>query len=142
MFDVALILSTLGWTAGGLIFFVIGTRVYDLVTPFSIRDELIRDRNMAVGYSMAGYLLGLSIILHGVMSSSDLNRTLLQEVVASIVFFLLGSILMALGRMILSIAVPFDLNHEISEADNPPVGLIEASLYVAVALIIHGVFIG
>lgn len=137
-----LIISTLSWSMGGLIFFLLGTRIYDLVTPFPVKEELVRDRNTAVGMSMAGYLIGMSIVLHGVMSSGGGEQSIQTEVINSIVFFIVGAALMSVGRLLLGFVLPFDLNHEICEADNPAVGLIEAALYVSVAVIIHGVFIG
>jgi hypothetical protein len=63
---------TLSWTAlftsivyglVGLILLLIGYYIYELITPFSVKDELISHRNPAVGIVVAAFILGMGIII-------------------------------------------------------------------------------
>jgi putative membrane protein len=63
---------TLSWTSlftsvvyglVGLILLLIGYYIYELITPFSVKDELIAHRNPAVGLVVASFILGMAIII-------------------------------------------------------------------------------
>src|SRR5262245_28898435 len=63
---------TLSWTSlftsivyglVGLILLLIGYYIYELITPFSVKDELISHRNPAVGIVAAAFILGMAIII-------------------------------------------------------------------------------
>jgi hypothetical protein len=63
---------TLSWTSLltsivygllGFILLLIGYYIYELITPFSVKDELISHRNPAVGIVVAGFILGMAIII-------------------------------------------------------------------------------
>ena len=47
----------------GLILLLIGYYSYELITPFSVKDELISHRNPAVGMVVAAFILGMAIII-------------------------------------------------------------------------------
>jgi hypothetical protein len=47
----------------GLILLLIGYYAYELITPFSVKDELIAHRNPAVGLVVAAFILGMAIII-------------------------------------------------------------------------------
>jgi len=47
----------------GLILLLIGYYSYELITPFSVKDELISHRNPAVGLVVAAFILGMAIII-------------------------------------------------------------------------------
>jgi len=63
---------TLSWTSlftsvvyglVGFILLLIGYYIYELITPFSVKDELISHRNPAVGIVVAAFILGMAIII-------------------------------------------------------------------------------
>ena len=63
---------TLSWTSlftsvvyglVGLILLLIGYYIYELITPFSVKDELVSHRNPAVGMVVAAFILGMAIII-------------------------------------------------------------------------------
>jgi putative membrane protein len=47
----------------GLILLLIGYYIYELITPFSVKDELVSHRNPAVGIVVAAFILGMAIII-------------------------------------------------------------------------------
>jgi uncharacterized membrane protein YjfL (UPF0719 family) len=47
----------------GLILLLIGYYSYELITPFSVKEELISHRNPAVGLVVAAFILGMAIII-------------------------------------------------------------------------------
>jgi putative membrane protein len=63
---------TLSWTSlftsvvdglVGLILLLMGYYIYELITPFSVKEELISHRNPAVGIVVAAFILGMAIII-------------------------------------------------------------------------------
>jgi hypothetical protein len=48
---------------------------------------------------------------------------------------------MSLGRRSLDWVTPFDLNKQIQLERNVGVGAIEASMYISIAIIIHGIIL-
>lgn len=47
----------------GLILLLIGYYVYEFVTPFSVKEELVTHRNIAVGIVVAAFILGMAIVI-------------------------------------------------------------------------------
>jgi putative membrane protein len=47
----------------GLILLLIGYYIYEIITPFSVREELISHRNPAVGLVVAAFILGMAIVI-------------------------------------------------------------------------------
>jgi len=57
-------------------------------------------------------------------------------ILETIIYSVLGIVILITGYKILSWVVPFDLNKELSEDDNPAVGIFVAGLFIALGLII------
>ena len=57
------ILSTVIYGVMGIMLSILGYKVYDLITPFSLTKELEEDQNVAVGIVVAGIIIGVSIIV-------------------------------------------------------------------------------
>jgi putative membrane protein len=47
----------------GLILLLIGYYMYELITPWSVKEELIAHRNPAVGLVVAAFILGMALII-------------------------------------------------------------------------------
>jgi hypothetical protein len=47
----------------GFILLLIGYYIYELITPFSVKEELITHRNPAVGMVVAAFILGMAIVI-------------------------------------------------------------------------------
>ena len=63
------------------------------------------------------------------------------ELITTALYLLIGLICMSLGRRSLDWVTPFDLNKQIQLERNVGVGAIEASMYISIAIIIHGIIL-
>ena len=127
-----------------LVLLAAGKFAYDgLHRGFGLRTELIEKRNLAAAVAVAGYYLGLAIVLGGVVSGPA-SFSLLDDVIGLAIFGLLGIVLLNLSALINDKAVfsQFAIEHEIVEDRNVGVGILEGANYVAVGLITAGAMSG
>lgn len=47
----------------GILLAIIGYKLFDIVTPFSLAKELAEDQNIAVGIVVGAIIIGLSIVI-------------------------------------------------------------------------------
>ena len=57
------ILSSIIYGLLGLILLLIAYYVYEIITPFSVKEELTTHRNTAVGIVVAAFILGMAIVI-------------------------------------------------------------------------------
>ena len=127
-----------------LVLLVIGKLVYDgLHRRFVLRTELVEKDNLAVALAVAGYYLGLVIVLGGVVSGPA-SFSVLDDVIGLAIFGLLGIVLLNLSAWINDKVVfsKFDNEKEIVEDRNAGMGAVEGGNYVAVGLITAGAMSG
>ena len=127
-----------------LVLLLVGKWAYDgLHRGFGLRAELLEKRNLAAAVAVAGYYLGLAIVLGGVVSGPA-SFSLLDDVIGLAIFGLLGIVLLNLSALINDKAVfsQFAIEHEIVEDRNLGVGILEGAGYVAVGLITAGAMSG
>lgn len=132
-----LVLSVVGWSLAGLVALFVARIAYQVLTPFDAREELVRDRNMAVGLSNGMFLVAAAIMLHGIISGEPLGVVWWMEGLVMCGLYLAGLALLGLGRVALRLLVKFDLDEQIHQQDNPAVGALEGCSYVGFAIIIH-----
>ena len=127
-----------------LVLLVVGKLVYDgLHRRFVLRTELVEKDNLAVALAVAGYYLGLVIVLGGVVSGPA-SFSLVDDVIGLVIFGLLGIVLLNLSAWINDNVVfsKFDNEKEIVEDRNAGMGAIEGGNYIAVGLITAGAMSG
>ena len=69
-------------------------------------------------------------------------QRLLYGLLDSAIYSVLGMLLLVVCYKLFSVVVPFDLNKELSEDDNPAVGVFMAGIFVALGLIISAAISG
>ena len=122
----------------------VGKWAYDaLHRRFTLRVELLEKDNLALAVTVAGYYLGLVIVLGGVVSGPA-SISLLDDVVGLVIYGGLAIVLLNLSawvndRLVFS---KFDNEREIVEDRNVGVGILEGASYVAVGLITAGALSG
>ena len=127
-----------------LVLLAVGKWVYDaLHRRFVLRVELLEKDNLALGVTVAGYYLGLVVVLGGVVSGPA-SVSLLDDVIGLVIFGALAIVLLNLSawvndRLVFS---RFDNEREIVEDGNVGVGILEGANYVAVGLITAGALSG
>ena len=127
-----------------LVLLAVGKWAYDaLHRRFVLRVELLEKDNLALAVTVAGYYLGLVIVLGGVVSGPA-SVSLLDDVIGLVIFGGLAIVLLNLSawvndRLVFS---RFDNEREIVEDRNVGVGILEGGNYVAVGLITAGAMSG
>ncbi len=133
----------------------IGRKVLDWITPYDLDKQTSEEKNLAAGITEAGFYISMAIIVHasvtGVVNyemfsfinQEDPERFALlgAELITTAVYLLIGLICLSLGRRTLDWITKFDLNKEIQLERNVGVGAIEASMYISIAIIIHGIMV-
>ena len=133
----------------------IGTNVLDWITPYDLNNQTSVEKNLAAGITESGFYIAMAIIVHASVSgavdyemfsfidSENPARFALlgSELITTAIYLLLGLICLSLGRHSLDWVTPFDLNKEIQMERNVGVGAIEASIYISIAVIIHGIIV-
>ena len=127
-----------------LVLVVVGKWVYDaLHRGFVLQTELLKKDNLAMALTIAGYYLGLAIVLSGVASGPG-SGMLSEDLIDLVVFGLVAIVLLNLSgwindKIILS---KFDNQKEIVQDRNIGMGAIEGGNHVAVGLITAGALSG
>lgn len=132
----------------GIFILIIGGKVFDFITPYDLKHELSESDNIAVGVTQAGFYIALGIIMHATVSGESyfydegksLASIFVKDMILTVSYFIVGLIALSLGRFILNKTLPFSIDKEIVEDKNVAVGLLEASFYVTIALVIHASF--
>ena len=133
----------------------IGRKVLDWITPYDLDKQTTEEKNLAAGITEAGFYISMAIIVHasvtGVVNyemfsfinQEDPERFALlgAELITTAVYLLIGLICLSIGRRTLDWITKFDLNEEIQLERNVGVGAIEASMYISIAIIIHGIMV-
>ncbi|MCH2464095.1 MAG: DUF350 domain-containing protein, partial [Gemmatimonadetes bacterium] len=114
----------------------------DKITSYDLHDQIEKD-NLAVALAVAGYYLGLVIVLGGVVSGPA-SFNMFDDVIGRVIFGVLGIVLLNLSAWINDKVVfsKFDNEKEIVEDRNAGMGAVEGGNYVAVGLITAGAMSG
>ena len=127
-----------------LVLVVIGKWVYTaLHRGFVLRTQLLEKDNLAMALTIAGYYLGLAIVLGGVVSGPG-SGMLTENVIDVVIFGLVAIALLNLSGWINDkiIFSRFDNQKEIIQDRNIGMGAIEGGNHVAVGLITAGALSG
>jgi len=62
---------------------------------------------------------------------------LFKPLLATVIFGIVGLVILLIGYRILDVATPFDMNKEISEGKNVAAGTLAAGMLIAVAIVVH-----
>lgn len=126
----AIIFFALG--QGALILF---SKVYNLITPYDIHDEIEKD-NVAAGVAFGGTLIALGIILMNGASGNFISwsENLIRFVLVSCGAFV---VLPAFRYVMDKFLIPhYDLNHEIQNDRNTSAGILESAMVVCFSSIV------
>jgi len=127
----------------------------DWITPYDLDKQTSEGKNLAAGITEAGFYISMAIIVHASVTGvvnyelfSFINQEnperfalLGAELITTSVYLVIGLICLSLGRRTLDWVTKFDLNKEIQLERNVGVGAIEASMYISIAVIIHGIMV-
>lgn len=63
IFSLHYLLISIVYGLVGIALLIIGYYIFELVTPFSVKKELIEDQNIAIGVVIGAIILGMAIII-------------------------------------------------------------------------------
>ncbi len=132
--EVGGILSSVFYYVLSVCFMFIFLRVYDLITPYSVHDELEND-NYAVGIALAGNIIAIGIILmKATLGDVDgwKNSLITYFVDLSAILLMFPAVRYVLGNFIVK---AIDINKELKN-NNVAAGLIEFTCITCFALLV------
>lgn len=141
--DINSLVHSLGYILTAFMIFYLGKLIYSLLnSKINITHELVEKDNFAFILSYVGYFIGLVIILGGAIigESIDFYTDLIHIATYSIIGIVLLHISILISNKL--ILPKFDIKKEIIDDKNEGTGVIEACIYIANALILHGALIG
>lgn len=134
---------SLGYILAAFLVFYIGKLLYKLVNPkINISNELIEKDNFAFILAYVGYFAGLVIILGGAIIGESAGFT--TDIMHIGIYSIIGMFLLHISQYVSNklILPKFDIKKEIITDKNEGTGIIEACIYIANALLLHGALIG
>ncbi len=140
--------SLFDWQAALYLFLTIAIllvskSINQLLAGYKIDYQLTEVDNKAVAVSFAGFLLALSLILNGVLTSPYISRNITIDLFNTCIWATLGCVLLLLSRIVNDkLLLPkFSNRKELISDKNVGVGAVQAGSYIATAIIIRGVII-
>lgn len=111
---------------------------------FDIEKEIIQDQNAGTGAAELGIFVATGLMIAGAISGSGSGNEV-SEALTSLVFFVLGMVVLVLFALFYEWTTSFDLHEEI-ERDNPAVGIAFGGNLIAIGLVmlkaLSGDFLG
>ena len=137
----------------GIIILVLAKLARDVVTKYSIDEEVTQKKNLAVALRLSGYLVGVILVFLGALYQP---RTLIsvegfgfdlayaQEVLRVFLYSIAGIVALNLVRLLMDrvILYKFNIEKEVVEEQNVGTGAGEFGMYVATGLLIAGAVSG
>lgn len=133
------------YVALALALLAVARLVKDLLTPYSIRQEMTEKDNPAVGISVAGYYVGVLIVMSGPLTTPSVgNPPFWQDLLATGGYALLGIVLLNVSRAVIDRVLlrSFDTVKELVVDRNAGTGAVQMGAYVASGLMVAGALHG
>ena len=141
------------FVALGLVILAIAKLARDLVTHYSIDEEVTQNQNLAVALRLSGYFTGVVLVFLGALYQPLLlveeggfgfDLAYWQEVLRVFLYSLAGIVALNLVRPLMDhvILYKFSIEEEIVKGQNIGVGAADFGLYVATGLLIAGAVAG
>jgi uncharacterized membrane protein YjfL (UPF0719 family) len=142
------------YVAVGLAALLVAKVVQDLVTRYSINQQVTGENNAALGLSLAGYYLGVVFVFVGALYQpltvvrdddwAPTSATYWGEVLEVVVYALIGIVVLNAARIVVDRLVlhTFQTEKEIVEGRNTGTGAVEFGVYLATGLVIAGSIAG
>ena len=126
-----------------VVIFYVGKKVYDVLTPYNLNEQLIEVDNKAVALSFAGYMFGLGIILWGVLSG-ETTKDFYPDLLDMVIWGAIGIVLLQISRVVNDkiLLARFDNVKELVKDRNIGTGAVEAGTYIGSALLIMAAISG
>jgi len=140
--DLQIILQRASMLVLFLMLFLAGKYLKQLLTPYSIEQELTKEDNVAQATSLAGYYIGLTALFSGAYLGPSAGWLMDLGTVAG--YTLMGLVLLNLSRAINDRYVlhAFSVAKAIRDQHNKAAGAVQGANYIASALVVAGALHG
>lgn len=124
------------WSLIGIVLLNIAVIINDklLLRKFDNRKEIIEDRNVGTGAVQCGAYIGTAFLIRAVVSSDGVEDTLANDLIGTLVFFVVGQLGFIVFSLIYGSIIKFDLHGEI-EKDNVAAGVSFGMTLIAVGIL-------
>lgn len=138
--------SMLAYFALAIFLFWIATAVQNLLAKHHLQEELTKKDNKAIAVSFSAYLLSVALIQLTIMGSesevqdsSNYKEFLVQDLLSTFVWTLIGIVMLQIARIINEkyMLFAFCTDKELIEDRNVGTGLVQAGSFIGSALIIR-----
>lgn len=125
--------------------------LYDLFTPFSLKEQLTEKDNKAVAVSFSGYMLGVLIILLGIFHSGSVvegeittRLDLARDLLSTVIWGIIGILLLNVSRIVNDKLLLSKFNNvkELVQDKNIGTGAVLWGSYIGSALIVRAAVYG
>ncbi len=104
-----------------------------ILTKFSMKKEILQDRNVGTGVIEAAVYVGNAFLLYGALVGEA--TSLREGLMTFVIYWAMGNLMLIISAKIFSTWMRYDIHEEI-EKDNVAAGLAFAGAIVAVSLVI------
>ena len=132
---------TVIWSAVGLALLLISRILCDklMLPSFSNKVELVRDRNVGVGFVQAGSYISTAMVLRASLMS-PVDASLLEDIGLTVIWFIVSQLLIILYSIVYQKTTKHDIHQDLKN-DNAAVGVALAGNIVAFGILLS-FFIG
>ncbi|TAJ14525.1 DUF350 domain-containing protein [Marinilabiliaceae bacterium JC017] len=110
-----------------------------ILRKFSVKKEIITDRNSGTGVIEGAIAISAGLIIFGAVTGESGN--LIQGLTSAVVFWLAGQVALFITAVVYQFITPYDI-HEHIEKDNVAVGVGFAGALIAIANLIRHALMG
>ena len=118
----------------GIGLMAVGFVLVDLLTPGKLRDLIWRDRNPNAALLLAANQLGIAVIVFTAIWTS--HDSFGKGLASTLIFGLLGIVIMGLGFLVLDWMTPGKLGEVICTPERHPGAMVSAAAHFGAALIV------
>ena len=127
---------TIIWSAVGLTLLLISRILCDklMLPSFSNKVELVRDRNVGVGFVQAGSYISTAMVLRASLMS-PVDAPLLEDIGLTVIWFIVSQLLIILYSIVYQKTTKHDIHQDLKN-DNAAVGVALAGNIVAFGILL------
>lgn len=127
------LLAAVAYGVIGVLMMALGYLLVDLATPGKLRELIWVQRNPNAALLLVSGLLGVGIILTTAIAAS--SNDLVLGLVGTVVYGLLGLLMMSLSFLLIDAFTPGKLGTELSSPDMHPGTWVSATAHVVIAVL-------
>lgn len=105
-----------------------------ILYKFSIRKEVIQDRNAGTGIAVGGLFIATGLVIAGVMSGESSSYLFMLRDI--LVYWLVGQAFLVVGGLLFQLIARYDVHKTIEDDDNLAAGISLGGYFVAVGIIL------